>query len=194
MRGFSRRRVAPMRCGQRSSSRCGGRRTARLHDLSFASFTVAVAGACHLRRVKNAELGAELAEIFKPAVGFSFQIAVAKLRLRSARGLRTMLASQQNAWIHAGATCVVVAAGFMAGLGRFEWLALVSAIVSVWTAESLNTAFESLCDVASPEFHPLVARAKDVAAAAVLICAGAGALLTAADRVCAACRERAALS
>jgi diacylglycerol kinase (ATP) len=47
----------------------------------------------------------------------------------------------------------------------------VLAIVSVWTAEALNTAFEFLCDVASPEFHPLVAKAKDVAAGAVLIAA-----------------------
>jgi diacylglycerol kinase (ATP) len=44
-------------------------------------------------------------------------------------------------------------------------------MVSVWAAEALNTAFEFLCDVACPEFDPLVARAKDVAAAAVLICA-----------------------
>ena len=43
--------------------------------------------------------------------------------------------------------------------------------MAVWTAEALNTAFESLCDVASPEFHPLVERAKDVAAGAVLISA-----------------------
>jgi hypothetical protein len=28
--------------------------------------------------------------------------------------------------------------------------------VSVWAAEAINTAFELLCDVASPEFHPLV--------------------------------------
>ena len=39
------------------------------------------------------------------------------------------------------------------------------------SAEALNTAFEALCDVASPEFHPSVARAKDIAAAAVLISA-----------------------
>ena len=45
------------------------------------------------------------------------------------------------------------------------------AIISVWTAEALNTAFEFLTDVASPEFHPLAAKAKDVAAGAVLIAA-----------------------
>jgi diacylglycerol kinase (ATP) len=96
-------------------------------------------------------------------------------RLRSfvyaGRGIRTMLASQHNAWIHAGATLVVVAGGLAFGVNRVEWLALIFATVSVWTAESLNTALEFLCDVASPEFHPLVEKAKDVAAGAVLICA-----------------------
>jgi len=103
-------------------------------------------------------------------------------RLRSfvyaGRGVRTLLASQHNAWIHAVATCGVIGAGLAFGVGRFEWLALVVAIVSVWVAECLNTAFEFLCDVASPDFHPLVARAKDVAAAAVLLCA-IGAVVTA---------------
>ena len=41
----------------------------------------------------------------------------------------------------------------------------------VWTAEALNTAFEFLTDVASPQFHPLAGKAKDVAAGAVLIAA-----------------------
>lgn len=103
-------------------------------------------------------------------------------RLRSfvyaGRGIRTLLASQHNAWIHAGATLGVVVAGFAARLERLEWLALVAAIAAVWMAEAINTAFEFLCDVASPDFHPLVARAKDVAAASVLICA-VGALVTA---------------
>ncbi len=104
-----------------------------------------------------------------------------RARLRSflyaGRGIRTMLASQHNAWVHAAATLVVIAGGLAFEVSRLEWLALVLAIVSVWTAESLNTALEFLCDVASPEFHPLVEKAKDVAAGAVLICA-VGALAT----------------
>ena len=48
---------------------------------------------------------------------------------------------------------------------------VVLAVVGVWTAEALNTALEFLCDVASPEFHPLVEKSKDVAAGAVLIAA-----------------------
>jgi|ERR1044072_3130587 diacylglycerol kinase (ATP) len=96
-------------------------------------------------------------------------------RIRSIRcaivGIRVMIASQQNAWIHAAATVVVVAVSFLFGLTRAEWCWIVLAIISVWTAEALNTAFEFLTDVASPEFHPVAAKAKDVAAGAVLITA-----------------------
>ena len=116
-------------------------------------------------------------------VGREREAFSAAARVRSlgfaANGVRTLLESQDNARIHALATGAVVAAGVASGLGRLEWLALVFAIVSVWMAEALNTAFEFLCDVASPEFHPLVARAKDVAAAAVLFGA-VGALVIAA--------------
>lgn len=92
-------------------------------------------------------------------------------------GIAAMLRTQHNAWIHLAATLAVIAAGFVFALSRMEWVMLVIAIVAVWTAEALNTAFELLCDVASPEFHPLVKQAKDVAAAAVLIAAvGAAAI------------------
>jgi len=102
-------------------------------------------------------------------------------RLRSfvyaGRGIRTLLEYEYNARIHAVATVSVVALGLALRIPRLEWLALVLAIVSVWTAEAINTAFEFLCDVASPHFHPLVEKGKDVAAAAVLICS-IGAALT----------------
>jgi diacylglycerol kinase (ATP) len=87
-----------------------------------------------------------------------------------------MLATQQNAWIHAAATVIVVSAGFALSLSLAEWCWIVLAIVSVWTAEALNTAFEFLTDVASPNFHPIAEKAKDVAAGAVLL-AAAGAVV-----------------
>ena len=86
-------------------------------------------------------------------------------------GIAAMLRTQHNAWIHLAATIVAIASGFWFAIERGEWVWLIVAIVAVWTAEALNTAFELLCDVASPEFHPLVKQAKDVAAAAVLIAA-----------------------
>src|SRR5918993_3657485 len=96
-------------------------------------------------------------------------------RIRSIRcavaGVRVMIASQQNAWLHAVATLIVVAVGLSFGLTKAEWCWIILAVIAVWTAEALNTAFEFLTDVASPEFHPVAAKAKDVAAGAVLITA-----------------------
>jgi len=82
-----------------------------------------------------------------------------------------MLKSQHNAWIHATASVLVLIAGAILHLTPGEWCWLVIAIMSVWMAEALNTALEFLADVASYEFHPVVGRAKDVAAGAVLISA-----------------------
>ena len=96
-------------------------------------------------------------------------------RIRSLRcavkGIGVMISSQHNAWIHAAATVIVIVVGFYLQLTKPEWCWIILAIISVWTAEALNTAFEFLTDVASPEFHPLAEKAKDVAAGAVLISA-----------------------
>jgi len=82
-----------------------------------------------------------------------------------------MLATQHNAWLHAVATALVCAAGGACRLAPGEWCAVVLAIVAVWMAEGLNTALELLADATSPEFHPLIGQAKDVAAGAVLLAA-----------------------
>jgi len=102
-------------------------------------------------------------------------------RLRSfqyaTRGVAELLRSQHNARIHALATVCVVGAGLLLGVSALEWCALILAVIAVWSAEALNTALEFLCDVVSPEFHPLVAKAKDVAAAGVLLSAIGAALV-----------------
>lgn len=82
-----------------------------------------------------------------------------------------MIKSQHNAWLHACATLAVISTGIFLKVSSGEWCWLVLAIMAVWTAEALNTAFEFLADVASPDFHPLVKHSKDVAAGAVLISA-----------------------
>jgi diacylglycerol kinase (ATP) len=91
------------------------------------------------------------------------------------RGVLRMIRCQHNAWIHAGATFVVLGAGLYLRLARADWCWMILAMSIVWTAEALNTAFEFLADAVSPEFHPLVRDAKDVAAGAVLITAVAAA-------------------
>ena len=88
-----------------------------------------------------------------------------------------MLVSQHNARIHLLATVLACGLGLLLGISLLEWCAIVVAIVVVWTAEALNTAFEFLCDAASPEFHPLIQKGKDVAAAAVLLSAVGAAVI-----------------
>jgi diacylglycerol kinase len=87
------------------------------------------------------------------------------------RGLKVLLQTQHNARIHAVATFMVVAAGALLGISPVEWALVALAVAGVWAAEALNTAIEFLVDLASPEIHPLAAKAKDVAAAAVLVAA-----------------------
>lgn len=94
-------------------------------------------------------------------------------RLRSIgfalQGIQWLLRTQPNALVHLFATAVVLLAGGYFGIAPLEWALLVGAIGAVWTAEALNTAIEWAVDLASPAHHPLAGKAKDVAAAGVLI-------------------------
>jgi diacylglycerol kinase (ATP) len=105
-----------------------------------------------------------------PAPAFSVSARVRSIRY-ALRGIGALIASQHNAWIHVSASTLVVVLAFSLGLFPSDWCWLVMAMVGVWTAEAFNTALEFLCDVASPEFHPLIAKSKDIAAAAVLVSA-----------------------
>lgn len=87
------------------------------------------------------------------------------------RGIRCILRTQHNAWLHALATAGVVVAGVGFQVSAMEWCLLVLAMTAVWTAEGINTAMELLSDAVSPQDHPLVGKAKDAAAGAVLLSA-----------------------
>lgn len=108
----------------------------------------------------------------------SFSISA---RIKSFRhafaGLWSMLRTQHNAWVHLFATLLVCGAGVALNVSAQDWRWLIAAIALVWVAEALNTAFEHLCDVVSPDFHHAVQKSKDIAAGAVLICAFAAACI-----------------
>ncbi|MBC7776061.1 MAG: diacylglycerol kinase family protein [Phycisphaerae bacterium] len=87
------------------------------------------------------------------------------------RGLLHLFQSQPNARIHLVALAVVVAAGFYFQISRTEWIAVTLCILLVLSLEAVNTAIEHLTDLVSPGIHPLAGKAKDVAAAAVLLAA-----------------------
>ncbi len=101
---------------------------------------------------------------------FSVIVRIGSFR-HALAGLWVMLRTQHNAWLHLAATTLVCAAGLGLKISAADWRWLVAVIVLVWAAEAVNTAFEHLCDVVSPEFHHGVQKSKDIAAGAVLICA-----------------------
>jgi len=87
----------------------------------------------------------------------------------AARGVKVML-GQPNARIHAAVAVLTTALGWHLHINATEWALLALAISLVIGAEALNTALELAVDLASPQWHALARDAKDVAAAAVLIC------------------------
>jgi diacylglycerol kinase (ATP) len=87
------------------------------------------------------------------------------------RGWWYVIRTQQNAWIHAVLTILVIIIGVMLKLPLRDWAVLFVAICMVWMAEFLNTALEAVVDLASPTHHPLAKTGKDVGASAVLITA-----------------------
>ena len=86
-------------------------------------------------------------------------------------GVRELLRSQHNARIHLLATVLVMALAWWLEVAAQQWALLFVACAMVWCAEALNTAIEFLADAVTTEPHPLIKKAKDVAAAAVLIVA-----------------------
>jgi diacylglycerol kinase len=87
------------------------------------------------------------------------------------RGAAFLIRSQPHARIHLAATGIVFVLGLVSNLQRLEWCLLIIAILIVWIAEGMNTALEAIADAVHPDHHPLIGRAKDVAAATVLIAA-----------------------
>lgn len=93
------------------------------------------------------------------------------------RGLVYLVRTQQNAWIHLIVTIMVIVAGIAIDLSIDDWRWIMLSMTLVWLAEAFNTALEVICDLVSPDFHPLVKIVKDVAAGGVLITAGFAALV-----------------
>lgn len=87
------------------------------------------------------------------------------------KGLFDLFRNHPNAQIHLLAVLVVSGAGIFLGLSAIEWCLVLLCMVLVIGMEAMNTALEYLTDLVSPDYHPLAAKAKDVAAGAVLICA-----------------------
>ena len=87
------------------------------------------------------------------------------------RGVAWALSSQANLRVHLVIAALVLVAALLFRFSALEFVALVLCFAIVIAAELFNTALEVLIDYAWPERHPMIGRAKDVAAAAVLVAA-----------------------
>jgi diacylglycerol kinase (ATP) len=87
------------------------------------------------------------------------------------KGLKTLFSAHPNARIHLFATILVVVFGIFFKIDKFEWALIILCCGLVLAAEAFNSALESLVDLVSPDYHKLAGEAKDLAAAAVLLCA-----------------------
>ncbi len=86
-------------------------------------------------------------------------------------GIRMLLRDEHNSRIHVFAMVCVIIVGFLLGLSAMEWCIVALCCGSVLMAEAMNSAVEAIADLVSPEFHPLIKKAKDVGAAGVLMMA-----------------------
>ena len=93
----------------------------------------------------------------------SFQHAV--------QGLAASCKTERNLRIHLSAAGLVILFGCILRINATEWCICILLFALVIGAELINTALEALVDLVRPEIHPKAKRAKDTAAAAVLICA-----------------------
>lgn len=85
-------------------------------------------------------------------------------------GIRELI-QESHFKIHLIAAAVVVLFGILLKVSFLEWSILIVCIGMVLTAEAINSAIETTCDLVMPSRHPLVKRIKDIAAGAVLIAA-----------------------
>ena len=92
-------------------------------------------------------------------------------------GWRYVLRTQANAWIHSTVAAVVFVLGLWLQLPARDWAIIILITAVVFVAEFLNTAIETVVDLASPGIHPLAKIGKDVGAAAVLVAALAAILI-----------------
>jgi diacylglycerol kinase (ATP) len=104
-----------------------------------------------------------------------------KTRLKSftfaISGILLALKTQANMRIHVAISAAVIAAATYLQLSKADWLWLILSIILVLSAELLNSAFEFVCDVISPQHNASVGRAKDIAAGAVLVVACGAAIV-----------------
>ncbi|NDV96233.1 diacylglycerol kinase family protein [Dysgonomonas sp. 521] len=99
---------------------------------------------------------------------FSFKKR-SKSALYALNGLRILFSEEHNSRIHTAIVVAVVIAGFLLKISNTEWLVICILIGMVFSLEIMNSAIENLCDYISPQWHEMIKKVKDLAAAAVFV-------------------------
>jgi len=87
------------------------------------------------------------------------------------RGLASLLIHEHNSRIHLFAAVTVIILGFIFKISLIEWCLLILLIGLVFLSELINSSLESISDAVKPEWNEHIMKAKDYAAAAVLVTA-----------------------
>lgn len=90
-------------------------------------------------------------------------------------GIGKLLREEHNSRIHLTVMILVVIFGILFDISKTEWCIVALCCGGVLMAEAMNSAIEAIADLVSPEYHPLIGKAKDIAAAGVLMMAIAAA-------------------
>jgi diacylglycerol kinase len=93
----------------------------------------------------------------------SFQFAL--------EGMASFFLHERNGKIQLFAAVIALTLGTMLHISLPEWIYIIGCIAMVLSLEMINTAIEQICNMVQPEYHIAVKRIKDIAAAAVLLCA-----------------------
>lgn len=84
-------------------------------------------------------------------------------------GLAVLIKNERNFRIHLVLAFLVLAASALLGVSTTDWILVLLLIGVVLSAEAINTCVEYICDLVSPEYHPLVKKIKDIAAGVVVL-------------------------
>ncbi len=85
------------------------------------------------------------------------------------QGVWQVVRTERNMRVHLAVAAAVIVAGVLYRVSAVDWACLALAIGLVLTAETVNSALETLTDLHTSQHHPLAKTAKDAAAGAVLI-------------------------
>ena len=95
----------------------------------------------------------------------------------AASGIAYTVRTERNMRVHLCVAFYVIAAGFITGISRAEWAAVLICIGLVPALGCINTSIERLCDDVHPERSWGIMHAKDTAAGAVMCAAIAAAVV-----------------